>query len=145
MTRTKAVASDAADTGEAAVLAFETRFPPAEPQVRRMRQKAAENLRSWGLSTLVDDVSLVVSELVTNAVLHGGGHPVGFSVKYSAQDLRIEVTDGNPVPAQVRSAELTEENGRGLFLVAALADSFGVSPDGTMTWCAFSIAARTAC
>ncbi|MFM9371900.1 ATP-binding protein [Streptomyces sp. Da 82-17] len=139
MIRTKAVAPDAAGAGNAAVLGFETHFPSAASQVRKMRRKTSECVRSWGLGSLEDSVTLAVSELVTNAVLHGGGGTVGLRVTCSGGELRIEVTDGNPVPARVRSASPSEESGRGLFLVAAVADKCGVSPDGLRTWCAFRI------
>lgn len=124
---------------EAGVLCFEMSFLPAEVHVGQMRRLTAHYLNRWELSRLVDDAVLVVSELVTNAVRHGGGRPVGFRVKRSSRELRIEVTDGNPTPAQVCSAVRTEENGRGLFLVEAVTDSWGVSADGMTTWGVFSI------
>ncbi|WP_405576162.1 ATP-binding protein [Streptomyces sp. NBC_01092] len=104
-----------------------------------MRQITRTQLSQWDLTMLTDDATLVVSELVTNAIKHGKGRPVGLRVRRSACELRIEVTDGTPTPAQLRSAHLADENGRGLLLVAAVAKEWGVSPDGTMTWCSLAI------
>ncbi|AXK35878.1 ATP-binding protein [Streptomyces armeniacus] len=139
MTCTTDVAPASSTSGEAGVIGFEMNFLPAEVQVGHMRWFTARHLNRWGLGHFADDAALAVSELVTNAVRHGGGRPVGFRVTCSDQELRIEVSDGNPAPAHVCSAVRTEESGRGLLLVEAVTDSWGVSPDGTTTWCAFSI------
>ncbi|WP_256255799.1 ATP-binding protein [Streptomyces sp. MUSC 14] len=104
-----------------------------------MRRITSAHLRLWDLSTLSEAATLAVSELVTNAVRHGQGCSVGLRVMSSEGELRIEVTDGNPTAAQLRESGETAENGRGLLLVAALAKEWGVSPDGTMTWCSLAI------
>jgi len=124
---------------QAAVRGFEVSFLPTSVQVGRMRKITSAHLRHWGLWAMREAVTLVVSELVTNAVEHGQGKPVGLRVVRRAQELRVEVTDGNPAPARLRTAEMEEENGRGLLLVAALSKEWGVSGDGTMTWCSFSV------
>jgi len=129
-----AAARDQADEG-----GFEVDFLPAEHRIGQMRRITRAQLRHWDLTTLTDDATLAVSELVTNAIKHGKGQPVGLRVRRSADELRIEVTDGTPTPARLRSAGMADENGRGLFLVAALAKEWGVSPDGTMTWCSLAI------
>ncbi|WP_247197181.1 ATP-binding protein [Streptomyces sp. GESEQ-35] len=94
-----------------------------------MRRITRAQLRHWDLTTLADDATLVVSELVTNAIKHGRGTPVGVRVRRSVYELRIEVTDGSPTPARLRSAGMADESGRGLLLVAAIAKEWGVSPD----------------
>jgi anti-sigma regulatory factor (Ser/Thr protein kinase) len=70
---------------------------------------------------------LLLSELVTNAIRHGGGLDVAVSVeRLPGQRVCIGVTDdghGNPVP---RSPKVTDEHGRGLHLVGLLADRWGV-------------------
>ncbi|ELS55768.1 hypothetical protein STVIR_3113 [Streptomyces viridochromogenes Tue57] len=118
---------------------FEVDFLPAEHRIGQMRRITRAQLHDWDLTTLTDDATLAVSELVTNAIKHGKGQPVGLRVRRSAHELRIEVTDGTPTPARLRSAGVADENGRGLFLVAALARKWGVSKDGTTTWCIFRI------
>jgi serine/threonine-protein kinase RsbW len=118
---------------------FEVDFLPAERRVGQMRRITRAQLRHWDLTVLTDDATLVVSELVGNAIKHGKGQPVGLRVRRSVYELRIEVTDGTPTPARLRSAGVADENGRGLLLVAAIAKEWGVSPDGTMTWCSLTI------
>ncbi|WP_406129763.1 ATP-binding protein [Streptomyces sp. NBC_00989] len=104
-----------------------------------MRHITRDRLGQWNLTTLTDDAMLAVSELVTNAVKHGKGRPVELRVRLLDHELRIEVTDGTPTPARLRSAGPADENGRGLLLVAAVAKEWGVSTDGTMTWCSLTI------
>ncbi|GLW49659.1 hypothetical protein Stsp02_53200 [Streptomyces sp. NBRC 14336] len=129
-----AAVRDQADEG-----GFEVDFLPAEHLIRQMRRITRTQLCHWDLTTLSDDATLAVSELVTNAIKHGKGQPVGLRVRRSPYELRIEVTDGTPSPARLRSADVADENGRGLFLVAALARKWGVSKDGRTTWCIFQI------
>ncbi|MFJ5307463.1 ATP-binding protein [Streptomyces sp. NPDC088350] len=118
---------------------FKVDFHPAERRIGQVRRITRDQLRSWDLVMLTDDATLVVSELVTNAVKHGEGQPVRLKVLHSAYELRIEVTDGTSTPARLRSAGMADENGRGLLLVAAVAKEWGVSTDGTMTWCSLAI------
>ncbi|GAQ54844.1 ATP-binding protein [Streptomyces acidiscabies] len=124
-----------------AVRGFEVSFVPTPVQVGRMRKITSAHLRHWGLWALREAVTLAVSELVTNTVEHGQGKPAGLRVVTNAQELRVEVTDGNPAPARLREANAEEENGRGLLLIAALSKEWGVSSDGTMTWCSFAVPA----
>ena len=89
-------------------------------------------LETWFLTSLVDDVLLLVSELVTNAVRVGGG-PVNLALRAVMIDdhvaLRIEVTDCGPgLPASVATGALPRADacsGRGLPLVDLLAQSWG--------------------
>ena len=70
--------------------------------------------------------SLLVSELVANAVMHGGSRAV-LDAQMPDGSLRVAVTDDNPnLPRVGDSPDLTAENGRGLILVSALADRWGV-------------------
>ncbi|MEU6145069.1 ATP-binding protein [Streptomyces sp. NPDC047081] len=139
MTPDVSVAPSSSSADQAAECGFEVDFLPAEIRPAQMRQITRHQLSRWNLTRLTDDATLVVSELVTNAIEHGRGKSVGLKVRLFAQELRIEVTDGTPTPARLRTAGLGEENGRGLVLVAAVAKEWGVSPDGTMTWCALTI------
>ncbi|MET8518250.1 ATP-binding protein [Streptomyces sp. NPDC005077] len=105
-------------------------------QVRRI---VRAQLRHWGLAPLMNDAALLVSELVTNAFQHGTGVSVDVRLARSRECIRIDVTDGSPQAPQPRSAELLDESGRGLLLVDAIADAWGVSPDGTTTWCSLPL------
>lgn len=72
-----------------------------------------------------EDVLLVISELVTNAVLHGGG-PVTVTLTSAAPDVIIEVTDrGRSDPAR-RHPGTDDEHGRGLDIVDRLSTSWHV-------------------
>ncbi|MGA5454774.1 ATP-binding protein [Streptomyces umbrinus] len=100
----------------------------------RVRRIVRTGLRNWGRPDLAESAELLATELVTNALKHGRGD-VGVRIYPRADRLRIEVRDGShecPVP---RNATPDDEDGRGLLLVIAIADDWGVSPDGTTTWC----------
>ncbi|MGW6911753.1 ATP-binding protein [Streptomyces sp. NPDC054940] len=126
-------------SGQVATRFFEVVFLPADCRAGQMRRITSAHLRLWDLLGLRHTATLAVSELVTNAVRHGQGNPVGLRVTSSDEELRIEVTDGNPSPARLREVGEAAENGRGLLLVSALSKEWGVSPDGTMTWCSLAI------
>lgn len=132
-------ASTASAEDHPTVRGFEADFLPADVRVGQMRRITTAHLRLWDLTPLIDTATLVVSELVTNAVRHGKGHPIKLRVTCSAAALRIEVTDGTRQPARLTPTDEWGEHGRGLLLVAALAQQWGVSPDGTMTWCSLAI------
>lgn len=79
--------------------------------------------------TLVEDAALVVTELVSNAVLHAGG-PITLHVVVSTGPaaVRIEVEDSSPVPPVLREYGTVASTGRGLNLVARMARRWGVDP-----------------
>jgi len=134
MTATTAVARDAVPRH------FEVDFAPAEERVQQMRRITTARLRHWGLGMLVDSATLIVSELVTNAIQHGHGE-VLLKVAYDAHALRIEVTDSNPAPALMRTTGEADEHGRGLRLVAMVSEGWGVSRDGKTTWAILTVPA----
>jgi anti-sigma regulatory factor (Ser/Thr protein kinase) len=85
---------------------------------------------------------MIVTELVTNAVRHGPGGPVEVAIEVGGNGMRGEVGDPG---AGIQHHNLdrrrpTEEGGRGLFLVDALSDSWGLSNDRSRVW--FEVAAR---
>jgi anti-sigma regulatory factor (Ser/Thr protein kinase) len=85
-----------------------------------------------------EDIVLVVSELVTNAILHGGAAEQ-LRLRRTAQRVVIEVFDRGPRMPHPRAADLKAESGRGLHLVARLADRWGARPvrGGKAVWCEF--------
>ncbi|MFF2852455.1 ATP-binding protein [Streptomyces sp. NPDC058001] len=122
---------------------FAVAMTPDRVRVARIRRIAVAHLRLWAVpDALTEDVRLVVSELVTNSVEHGHGTVV-LRMRHTGSRLRIEVTDENPAPAQLQDADDEGVCGRGLFLVASLADAWGVSDDGRTTWAAFTLAGET--
>lgn len=85
-----------------------------------------------------EDIVLVVSELVTNAILHGGAAEQ-LRLRRTARRVVIEVFDNGPRMPHPRAADLKAESGRGLHLVARLADRWGARPvrGGKAVWCEF--------
>ncbi|MEV5383722.1 ATP-binding protein [Streptomyces sp. NPDC052721] len=82
-----------------------------------------------------DDPLLLLSEILTNAVQHAQG-PIGVHACRTDTDLTVEISDRSPHLPQPRLAAEDEESGRGLLLVRALADDWGVRPTdgGKTTW-----------
>ena len=78
---------------------------------------------------LVDVVALLVSELVANAVVHART-PVRVAMTSGPVAVRVEVSDQSPEAPRVRDVAPDDVSGRGLQMVEALADAWGVEPDG---------------
>jgi anti-sigma regulatory factor (Ser/Thr protein kinase) len=108
------------------------------------RRFVAGSLEPWLLGPLVDTVTLLTSELVTNALVHAGSD-VDVVVRLTSVLARVEVTDRSEVASAPRSSSLEDDAGRGLALVQALARRWGTSrqPGGGKTvW--FEVARRAA-
>jgi anti-sigma regulatory factor (Ser/Thr protein kinase) len=88
-------------------------------------------------SHVLDDAVLLVSELVTNSVVHGGP-PIVVAVDCdSSKGLQVRVRDGNSTLPRPRDASVWEEGGRGLTLLEMLSTDWGVDkePDeGKQVW-----------
>ena len=110
-------------------------FPASTGSISRARDGVVAELTRVGLGGdgpglgWIDDVRLLVSELVTNAVVHAGG-PCGLTLRIGADSIRVEVTDTGGGGLQLRRPEPTEPSGRGLLIVDTLARDWGVLPDG---------------
>ena len=105
---------------------------PAEPgSTRQARRFVSDVLGRWSCPHLAEEAALLTSELVTNAIRYGGSRAL---LEAAAPDgvLRVSVRDDNPaLPVVGLHPDLTAESGRGLQLVSALADDWGVeSADG---------------
>lgn len=124
---------------------LEIRPDPAE--VGRARRWARSRLAGSGITAdepLAETLILLVSELVTNAVVHTGRPavlrlclPAPVAEECASATVRVEVADGSsraPVP---RCAGDDATGGRGLALVDCLADRWGWSPEGAgkSIWC----------
>ncbi|MGW2053253.1 ATP-binding protein [Streptomyces sp. NPDC001840] len=115
--------------------------------VSGQRRIVAAFLRHWGIGTpdVAHSVVVVVSELLSNAVRYGEAEAVGLSLTYDSLlgKMRIEVNDHTPsARAEPCRPDDDQEGGRGLFLVDALTTAWGVSEDGTTTWCTINLMAR---
>jgi anti-sigma regulatory factor (Ser/Thr protein kinase) len=94
-------------------------------------------LEAWGLAHLRDTAALLVTELITNAVAHTVGQcELGLSLQPDV--LRLQVRDRSPrlPPQQPTEVGPDSEGGRGLQIVTALADGYGVEeePNGKVVW-----------
>jgi anti-sigma regulatory factor (Ser/Thr protein kinase) len=131
---------------------FRERFYRRERRsVPAAREFTREALVDWGCTSRADDVLLCVSELTTNALLHGAPPGRGFLLQLSrdaACVLRVEVHDsGDGLPrlpthphGECAPDPEEAESGRGLFLVDALADKWDVSErtPGKFVWAEFT-------
>jgi DNA-binding NarL/FixJ family response regulator len=103
------------------------RFEQDTQSPRAARRFVTQALTELDDDDLTDTVTLLVSELVTNAVLHAGSQ-VEVMVRLTATAARIEVTDDSVEELAPRDAADDEDSGRGLALVGTLARRWGVRP-----------------
>ncbi|MGW2616847.1 SpoIIE family protein phosphatase [Streptomyces sp. NPDC001500] len=97
---------------------------PGDPAaVAGARRAASEQLAAWGLSELEFSTELIVSELVTNAIRYGSA-PIELRL-IRADVLICEVSDGSSTAPHLRRARVFDEGGRGLLLVAQVAERWG--------------------
>ena len=94
-------------------------------------------LPGWGLARLADDGGLILSELVTNSVVHAYGRAVGIWLMTDRERLIIMVGDPSPaMPVRAVTQDTDESSGRGLVIVSALAAQWGAYrvPSGKIVW-----------
>ncbi|MEV0278433.1 ATP-binding protein [Streptomyces sp. NPDC050610] len=149
------------------VLQVQMEIRPDPAEVGRARRWARSRLAGSGIGAdepLADTLLLLISELVTNAVVHTGcpavlrmlfpvvragfggegrrdgdsrGGAAAMEAGAGAGTVRVEVTDISECPPRQRHADGEETGGRGLELVDGLADRWGWRPEGTgkSIWC----------
>ncbi|MDX3385394.1 ATP-binding protein [Streptomyces niveiscabiei] len=103
------------------------------------RQRLAIGIRDWDASLdqeLLETAELVAAELLANAVRHAGHGPISAGARLNDERLLVEVTDAGSQAPQSGLPDAEEEGGRGLFIVAALADRHGIDllPSGKRCW-----------
>ena len=115
---------------------------PALRAPRVARAFVADTLTAWDVrADGVEAAQLVVSELVTNAVLHAPESPtISVGLRLTEDLVRVLVTDGGLDEAERRAQPdpWTAESGRGVWLVDAFADRWGTDShgrDGKTVWC----------
>ncbi|WP_233221206.1 ATP-binding protein [Streptomyces carminius] len=119
-------------------------LPAIGASVAEARRRVRARLTEWGIGAMVrDNAQLVVSELFTNAVRHTDSDKVDCELRFTGRRLRLEVTDRGAGPARPRArcaagtVDAEGESGRGLLLVGALVEEWGVRPGigrGHMVW-----------
>lgn len=109
---------------------------PSDPSVvGHARRDATEQLTAWGLDDAAFVTELVVSELVTNAIRYGEP-PIQLRLIHENTTLICEVSDSSNTAPHMRRARIFDEGGRGLLLVAQLAQRWGTrhTPTGKTIW-----------
>ncbi|GAA4620009.1 SpoIIE family protein phosphatase/ATP-binding protein [Actinoallomurus vinaceus] len=108
---------------------------PAEAAaVGTVRARCVETLREWGLEEIAFTTELILSELVTNAIRYGSP-PIRVRLLHG-RHLTCEVSDRSSTSPRLRRAATMDEGGRGLFLVAQLAQRWGTryTAGGKVIW-----------
>ena len=109
---------------------------PDPVSVGSARRLVARALEEWRREELVDTATLVVSELVTNAVLHARS-PVVLTLLLGDDGVRIEVADASPEGPAPKDYSANAATGRGLHVISGLATEWGVRDvpgDGKVVW-----------
>ncbi|HEX2504088.1 MAG TPA: ATP-binding protein [Miltoncostaeaceae bacterium] len=120
------------------VISFHERLPRRLVAVPRARKLAADALTTAGEPGAGDDLALVITELVANAVRHGRGRRISMRLEADGRSVRVEVENRRwtTLPRRQLASDV-RPGGRGLALVAACSREWGVVADGrglTRVW-----------
>lgn len=115
-------------------------FPNEPGSVREARVRVRRLLADEGVSTDECEVAaLLVSELVSNAVVHASTiDPIELGVRSGATGIHIEVQDHDPTPPRLGESEAPAEHGAGLRIVSRMSSRWGWGPingNGKHVWC----------
>ena len=143
-TTTVTLPSDPFFDGEAVFLHRDVfQLPARGASVAAARRRIGDRLRQWGVpGPVYDDAALVVSELFTNALVHTESTEITCRVQTTTETVYLSITDqgcGATEPELRR--DLEAECGRGLLLVNALAEVWGVTNEngcGRTVWAVLS-------
>jgi hypothetical protein len=110
-------------------------FVPDATELRAVRAFVTETLQAWDVPELREDALLVACELSTNAMLHAAS-PFRISLARGASELEITVRDASKTRPLRLDADGTRVGGRGVAMIAALSDTWGVRDevDGKTVW-----------
>lgn len=104
---------------------FRRRLAPHPESVGEARRMVRRSLARAGRDDLAETAGLLVSEVVTNALVHAGT-PIDVTVSVTADGLRVEVEDGSPHLPSRRDYAPTAGTGRGMMLLEQMVDDWGV-------------------
>jgi anti-sigma regulatory factor (Ser/Thr protein kinase) len=107
---------------------------------RAVRERAAKVIADPGV---LDDVELMTSEAIANAVLHGTG-PIGITVATDGRRLRVEVRDDGPAAAPAEPGRRGVDHGRGLTVIEDLAADWALEWSASETRLWFEVEAASA-
>jgi Histidine kinase-like ATPase domain len=121
------------------------------------RDFCLSTMRRWGVRDRGDDLAVVVSELLTNALRHGvpqapaqaraggaapGRWPVRLGLVQPGHFVLCAVADPSPRPPEPKEPDYLDESGRGLHVISALSDRWGCTAPteaGKVVWALFSV------
>lgn len=118
-------------------LAAATDLPSDARSAPAARAFVREVLSGSRVESVLDAAELCVSELVTNALLHAGTR-MRLEIAPAGSGVRIGVHDGSDAVPTLARHTSTASTGRGLAMMVAVADAWGVEPDGQggkTVWC----------
>jgi anti-sigma regulatory factor (Ser/Thr protein kinase) len=106
-------------------------------------------LHQWDVAERCDDIAIVVSELVTNALQHappdpsstGTGWPIQLGLLHPGHRVMCAVADASTAVPVLQEPDFFDETGRGLHVISALSDQWGYTTSGDMgkvIWALFS-------
>ena len=123
--------------GYSGLVSFDLPLPFEPAAAATARRELGGWLNQVGLSPLVDDATLVVSELIANAVRHAVP-PLALHAIRMPAGVRLEVSDGahDAMRPRTRTPDVGDPSGRGLGIVSALTQDWGVraDPHGKTVW-----------
>jgi anti-sigma regulatory factor (Ser/Thr protein kinase) len=116
--------------------------------IRAAREFTVSTLQRWGMAERREDVAVVVSELLTNALLHAlpaaglarTGWPIRLGLLQPGRGVMCAVADPSRVEPVLQQPEHLGETGRGLHVIAALSDQWGYTiptDGGKVMWAMF--------
>jgi anti-sigma regulatory factor (Ser/Thr protein kinase) len=115
---------------------FRTELPASTQAPQLVRGWLRTSLQTWQLDGCGAVTALLATELVSNVVAHVG-EPMSVRISRTPEAIRVEIDDPDPSPPLLQHSDLTEDHGRGVFLVDALANrwgSVGHPGDGKTVW-----------
>ncbi|MDX3231156.1 ATP-binding protein [Streptomyces sp. ME19-01-6] len=117
-------------------------FKAEPPQLAGLRRTVRAQLAAWGMSPLVDEAQLAVTELASNVIKHvGEGTAATLVLDAGADQLRVELHDKSRSEPQWLPSDCNEECGRGLHLLVGMAAAWGTirTAAGKAVWCELAL------